>query len=62
METSGQLHALATLLPAKNSRYPFDRRLGGSEAVLKLWRREQIISPTGNRTQVIQLIPNRYTD
>jgi hypothetical protein len=32
MEVSGQLHALAALLPEKNPWYPLDRRLGGPQS------------------------------
>jgi hypothetical protein len=30
MEASGQLHSWTALSPGKNTRYPVDRRLGGT--------------------------------
>jgi hypothetical protein len=35
----------------KGPRYPLDRRLSGHQS---LWRRENIPSPVGNRTPVVQ--------
>jgi hypothetical protein len=32
METSGQLHAPAALLPENSPQYPLDRRMGGAQS------------------------------
>jgi len=32
MEVSGEIHAQAALLPEKEPRYPFDRRLSGPQS------------------------------
>jgi hypothetical protein len=47
---SDQLHASAALLPAKSSRYPLYRRLGGPQSRSGQYGEVKILDPTGTRT------------
>jgi hypothetical protein len=62
MKVSGQLHASAALTPGKEPRYPFDRRLGGTQSRSSSCGVEEISFPAGNRTPAVQTIARRYAD
>jgi hypothetical protein len=64
MEVSGQLHALATLLPGKSHCYPLDRRLGGPQSFCGRGGEEKIPSPrreSNPRTPIVRPVAHRYT-
>jgi hypothetical protein len=56
VEASGQLHALAALPPVKDRPVPTGQEAGWApNPVWSLWRREQTLAPTVNRTPVYRL-------
>jgi len=57
MEVSGQLHALVTLLPGRESTVPIGQRLDGPQSWSEQSGKEKkILSPAENRTLVIQTV------
>ena len=59
MEVGGQRHAPATL-PPKNSRYPFYKKLGGTQD----WsgRVQKISTPRGFDPWTVQPVASRYAN
>jgi hypothetical protein len=62
MEVSGQLHALAVLLPRNKPRYPLDRRLARPQSQSGRGGEEKNSQPLpGLEPPVIQLVAGRCT-
>jgi hypothetical protein len=60
---TGQLQALAALLPGQQPSVPIGQEFGWApEMVWTLWKREKYLAHAGKRTPVIQAIARRYTD
>jgi hypothetical protein len=58
MDVNDQLHASAALPPG-----PIVQEAGWApEQVWTLWRREESLAASGNRTPTVQPIVRRYTD
>ena len=56
---SGQQRAPAAIYPPKKTRYPFYRRLDGSQG--RSGRAENLV-PTWIRSRTVQPVASRYTD
>jgi hypothetical protein len=62
METTGQLHAPATLLPRKEHPVPIGYDAGQApEQVWMLWSINNL-TPTGNQTSAIQPVARHYIE